>query len=79
MDVYQIKGVGLVPVGTVVSGTLYPQFVCWVNGKTGTVKSIEANHEQLPCADAGKNIGFVLDGLVKTDLVKGQEVEFRKK
>lgn len=75
-EIYQLKGVGLVPVGTVISGTLCPKYVCYVNGKVGTVLSIEAHHEVLPQAVVGDKIGFRLGGLVKADLTIGQQLEF---
>src|SRR3989344_7155756 len=49
-DVYNIKGVGCVPVGRVETGILKPgdKIVVMPSGKTGEVKTVEAHHEQLP-------------------------------
>ncbi|MFH1390721.1 MAG: translation elongation factor EF-1 subunit alpha [Candidatus Diapherotrites archaeon] len=75
-DVYNIKGVGSVPVGRVETGILKPgdKIVVMPSGKTGEVKSVEAHHEQLPQAIPGDNIGFNVRGLEKKDIARGDVV-----
>ncbi len=75
-DVYNIKGVGCVPVGRVETGVMKPgdKIVVMPSGKQGEVKSIEAHHEQLPQAIPGDNVGFNVRGLEKKDLNRGDVV-----
>jgi len=75
-DVYNIKGVGSVPVGRVETGIIKPgdKIVVMPSGKTGEVKSVEAHHEQLPQAIPGDNIGFNVRGLEKKDIARGDVV-----
>ena len=75
-DVYNIKGVGLVPVGRVETGILKPgdKVVVQPSGASGEVKTIEMHHEQLPQAVPGDNIGFCVRGLAKGDVARGDVV-----
>ncbi|MFH1224984.1 MAG: translation elongation factor EF-1 subunit alpha [Candidatus Diapherotrites archaeon] len=75
-DVYNIKGVGTVPVGRVETGILKPgdKIIVMPSGKQGEVKTIEAHHEQLPQALPGDNIGFNVRGLEKKDVARGDVV-----
>ena len=75
-DVYNIKGVGCVPVGRVETGILKPgdKIVVMPSGKQGEVKSIEAHHEQLAQAIPGDNVGFNVRGLEKKDLTRGDVI-----
>ncbi|MEM4326681.1 MAG: translation elongation factor EF-1 subunit alpha, partial [Candidatus Diapherotrites archaeon] len=75
-DVYNIKGVGTVPVGRVETGIMKPgdKIIIMPSGKTGEVKTIEAHHEQLPQAVPGDNIGFNVRGLEKKDVARGDVV-----
>ncbi len=75
-DVYNIKGVGCVPVGRVETGILKPndKIIVMPSGKQGEVKSIEAHHEQLSQAGPGDNIGFNVRGLEKKDVARGDVV-----
>ncbi|MEW6295394.1 MAG: translation elongation factor EF-1 subunit alpha [Candidatus Diapherotrites archaeon] len=72
-DVYNIKGVGTVPVGRIETGILKPGETIIIEpvGKQGEVKSIEMHHEQLPQAVPGDNIGFNVRGIAKTDVARG--------
>lgn len=72
-DVYNIKGVGTVPVGRVETGVLKPGDKVVINpsGVEGEVKSIEAHHEQLPQAIPGDNVGFNIRGVSKKDVKRG--------
>jgi len=75
-DVYNIKGVGTVPVGRVETGVMKPgdKIIVMPTGKTGEVKTIEMHHEQLPQAVPGDNIGFNVRGLGKEDVARGDVV-----
>lgn len=72
-DVYNIKGVGTVPVGRVETGILKPgdTLIFMPSGKTGEVKTIEMHHEQLPQALPGDNIGFNVRGIAKNEIARG--------
>jgi len=76
-DVYNITGIGVVPVGRVESGIMKINDTVIVvpgregKGVTGTVKSIEMHHEQMQQAEPGDNIGFNLRGISKTDIARG--------
>ena len=75
-DVYNIKGVGTVPVGRVETGVMKPgdKIIVMPTGKTGEVKTIEMHHEALPQAIPGDNIGFNVRGLGKEDVARGDVV-----
>ena len=76
-DVYNIKGIGLVPVGRVETGVLKPNTKCvCVPAKTGTgmageVKKVEMHHQDISEAGPGFNIGFAVKGYEKGDIAKG--------
>ncbi len=72
-DVYNIKGVGTVPVGRVETGILKPgdKIIIQPTGVTGEVKTIEMHHEQLAQAVPGDNIGFNVRGIKKEDVSRG--------
>lgn len=76
-DVYNITGIGVVPVGKVVTGVMKVNDKVIVvparegKGITGEVKSIEMHHEQLQEAEPGDNIGFNLRGIEKKDIARG--------
>lgn len=75
-DVYNIKGIGLVPVGRVESGTLKPndKVIVEPSHKVGEVKSVEMHHQPLSVAEPGDNIGFNVRGWAKEDIGKGDVV-----
>ncbi|MAG22013.1 MAG: translation elongation factor EF-1 subunit alpha [Candidatus Diapherotrites archaeon] len=75
-DVYNIKGVGTVPVGRVETGIIKPGDKIIINppGVKGEVKTVEMHHEQLPDAKPGDNIGFNVRGLGKGDVARGDVV-----
>jgi elongation factor 1-alpha len=79
-DVYEITGIGTVPVGKVETGILkVGQKVIILPGRTGTgvhgeIKSIEAHHESLPEALAGENVGVNIRGIGKKDLARGDVI-----
>lgn len=76
-DVYNITGIGVVPVGRVETGIMkVGDKVTIVPGRegkgiTGEVKTIEMHHEQLQQAQPGDNCGFNVRGLGKKDIARG--------
>ena len=76
-DVYNITGIGVVPVGRVETGVMEVGdkviFVPAREGKgvTGEVKSIEMHHEAMQKAEPGDNIGFNVRGIEKKDIARG--------
>jgi len=79
-DVYEITGIGVVPVGKIETGTMKPgQKIVIVPGRSGAgvpgeVKTIEAHHEQLPLGEAGDNIGVNIRGIGKKDVARGDVI-----
>ena len=76
-DVYNITGIGVVPVGRVETGVMKigdkVTFVPGREGKgiSGEVKTIEMHHEQMQKAEPGDNIGFNVRGIGKKDICRG--------
>jgi len=76
-DVYNIKGIGVVPVGRVETGILKAGDKIIVvparegKGVVGEVKSIEMHHEEIKQAEPGDNIGFNVRGIEKKDILRG--------
>ncbi len=79
-DVYNITGIGVVPVGRVETGVLkVGDKIIAVPGREGKgvkgeVKSIEMHHEGMPQAEPGDNIGFNVRGFGKKDIARGDVV-----
>ncbi|MBD3203469.1 translation elongation factor EF-1 subunit alpha [Candidatus Woesearchaeota archaeon] len=79
-DVYNITGIGLVPVGRVETGIIKPgEKIIAVPGRegkgvNGEVKTVEMHHEQMPQAEPGDNIGFNVRGMGKKDIARGDVV-----
>ena len=79
-DVYEITGIGTVPVGKIETGKMKPgQKVLILPGRTGKgvdgeIKSIEMHHEQLPEAIAGDNVGINIRGIGKKDIARGDVI-----
>ncbi len=79
-DVYEITGIGTVPVGKIETGIMkIGQKVMVLPGRTGKgiageVKTIEAHHEQLPEAVAGDNVGINIRGVGKKDIARGDVI-----
>ena len=79
-DVYNITGIGVVPVGRVETGIMkVGDKVIVVPGREGKgvpgeVKSIEMHHEQLKEAVPGDNCGFNIRGFGKTDIARGDVI-----
>ncbi len=79
-DVYEITGIGTVPVGKIETGVMkVGQKVKILPGRTGKgiegeVKSIEMHHEQLQEAPAGDNVGVNIRGVGKKDIARGDVI-----
>ncbi len=73
-DVYNITGVGLVPVGRVETGVAKPgdKVVFMPGGAQGEIKSMEMHHKEIPQAEPGDNIGFNVRGVDKKALRRGE-------
>ena len=76
-DVYNITGIGVVPVGRVETGIMkVGDKVVIMPGREGTgvkgeVKTIEMHHEQIQQAEPGDNVGFSVRGVNKKDIARG--------
>jgi len=79
-DVYEITGIGTVPVGKIETGVMkVGQKVKILPGRTGKgvegeIKSIEMHHESLKEAVAGDNIGINIRGVGKKDIARGDVI-----
>ncbi|MDO8661090.1 MAG: EF-Tu/IF-2/RF-3 family GTPase, partial [Candidatus Woesearchaeota archaeon] len=79
-DVYNITGIGVVPVGKVETGIVkVGDKVVAVPGREGKgvqgeIKTIEMHHEQLQQAEPGDNIGFNIRGMGKQDIARGDVI-----
>ncbi|MBU0536393.1 MAG: translation elongation factor EF-1 subunit alpha [Nanoarchaeota archaeon] len=79
-DVYNITGIGVVPVGRVETGVMkIGDKIVAVPGREGKgvhgeVKSMEMHHEQLQQAEPGDNIGFNIRGFGKKDITRGDVI-----
>ena len=76
-DVYEITGIGTVPVGKIETGTMKPAQKVIIlparsgRGIAGEVKTVEMHHEALPQAIAGDNVGVNIRGVGKKDIARG--------
>ncbi len=79
-DVYEITGIGTVPVGKIETGILKVGQKVKIlparsgRGIEGEVKSIEMHHEQYQQAPAGFNVGINIRGVGKKDVARGDVV-----
>jgi elongation factor 1-alpha len=79
-DVYDITGIGTVPVGKIETGVMkLGQKVIVLPGRSGTgvpgeVKTIEMHHEQLTEAPSGFNVGINVKGVGKKDIARGDVI-----
>ncbi len=76
-DVYNITGIGVVPVGRIETGIMKVGDKVMVvpgregKGVPGEVKTIEMHHEAVNQAEPGDNIGFNVRGIGKKDIARG--------
>jgi len=79
-DVYEITGIGTVPVGKIETGIMkVGQKVKILPGRSGKgidgeIRSIEMHHEQLQEAPAGDNVGINIRGVGKKDMARGDVI-----
>jgi len=79
-DVYEITGIGTVPVGKIETGIMkIGQKVKILPGRSGKgmdgeIRSIEMHHEQLQEAPAGDNVGVNIRGVGKKDIARGDVI-----
>ncbi|MBI4168006.1 MAG: translation elongation factor EF-1 subunit alpha [Candidatus Aenigmarchaeota archaeon] len=75
-DVYDIKGIGVVPVGRIETGVMKPgdQIVFMPSGAKAEVKSVEMHHKQLSQAEPGDNVGFNVRGISRDQIKRGDVV-----
>ncbi len=79
-DVYEITGIGTVPVGKVETGVMKQGMKVKVlpgrtgKGIEGELKTIEMHHEVLPTAEAGDNVGVNIRGVGKKDIARGDVI-----
>jgi elongation factor 1-alpha len=79
-DVYEITGIGVVPVGKIETGIMkVGQKVIILPGRSGKgvpgeIKTIEMHHESMPEAAAGDNVGINIKGIGKKDVARGDVV-----
>jgi len=76
-DVYNITGIGVIPVGKVETGVMKIGDKIIVVparegvGVKGEIKTIEMHHEQITEAVPGDNVGFSVRGIEKKDIARG--------
>ncbi|VVB77583.1 Elongation factor 1-alpha [uncultured archaeon] len=79
-DVYEITGIGTVPVGKIETGIMkIGQKVKILPGRSGRgmdgeIKTIEMHHEQFQEAPAGFNVGVNIRGVGKKDIARGDVI-----
>ncbi|MEK6825332.1 MAG: translation elongation factor EF-1 subunit alpha [Nanoarchaeota archaeon] len=79
-DVYEITGIGTVPVGKIETGVMKIGHKILIlpgrsgKGIAGEVRTIEMHHEQLPQAEAGDNVGINIRGVGKKDIARGDVI-----
>lgn len=79
-DVYEITGIGTVPVGKVETGIMkVGQKIKVLPGRTGKgidgeLRTIEMHHESMPEALAGDNVGVNIRGVGKKDIARGDVI-----
>ena len=79
-DVYEITGIGTVPVGKIETGIMKVGMKVKVlpgrtgKGIDGEIKTIEMHHESLSQADAGDNVGINIRGVGKKDIARGDVI-----
>jgi elongation factor 1-alpha len=79
-DVYEITGIGTVPVGKIETGIMKVGMKVIIlpgrsgKGVLGEVKTVEMHHEELPSAEAGDNVGVSIKGIGKKDVARGDVV-----
>jgi len=79
-DVYEITGIGTVPVGKIETGKMTPGMKIIIlparsgRGIVGEIKTVEMHHEQLKEGVAGDNVGVNIRGVGKKDIARGDVI-----
>jgi elongation factor 1-alpha len=79
-DVYEITGIGTVPVGKIETGIMKTGMKVKIlpgrtgDGIEGELKTIEMHHETLSEALAGDNVGINIRGVGKKDIARGDVI-----
>ena len=79
-DVYEITGIGTVPVGKIETGIMKVGMKVKIlpgrsgRGVDGEIKTIEMHHEQLKEAPCGDNVGVNIRGIGKKDVARGDVI-----
>ena len=75
-QVFNIPGVGTVPVGRVETGVLKvnDKIVVMPAAKHGEVRSIEMHHERMEKAEPGDNVGLNIKGIAQKEMKRGDVV-----
>ena len=78
-DVYEITGIGTVPVGKIETGIMrvgqkVKILPGRISGIDGEIKTIEMHHETHPEALAGDNVGVNIRGVGKKDIARGDVI-----
>jgi elongation factor 1-alpha len=79
-DVYEITGIGTVPVGKIATGQMKSgQKITIIPGRSGRgvpgeIRSVEMHHETLNEAQAGDNVGVNIRGVGKKDIARGDVI-----
>ncbi len=79
-DVYEITGIGTVPVGKIETGVMKIGHKILIlpgrsgKGIAGEVRTIEMHHEQMSQAEAGDNVGINIRGVGKKDIARGDVI-----
>lgn len=81
-DTFGIRGRGLVVTGRVASGTVRPGDALVIDGPRGTIrtrcKGVEMFRKVLDKAVAGDQVGLLLEGVDKEDVVRGSRIRAAK-
>ena len=75
-DVFNIPGIGPVPVGKVVSGTISSGMTAKYCSEDFTIEYIEQRHQKLHQATEGMNVGLKFKGKTNAKLRKGDVLLF---
>ncbi len=72
-DVYDVSGIGAVPVGRIETGRMAPgdDVVFQPSGVGGEVRTVQMHHEDVPGAGPGDNVGFNVRGVDTGDVRRG--------
>jgi GTPase len=73
-NIYQLEGIGVLVIGTVIEGTLKKGMEGNVNGRVMHINNIETDYKSVDLAEKGKRIGFTVSGVDKRDIRGGMTI-----